>query len=469
MCMKKLLYTVIILAIGLSVFSCDPAGEDEGPEALLGQSIQVPNAEGQVEVALEFDDSWMVTGTEGDWFYVSPLSGAAGAATLHINVQSLNPEHSERVSSFTVESGGSATKYMVIQDVTPGIDVSSMAMVGIKGGEYTFSLQGNVKYEAVPVEDWIEVSSIEYDSTLLSDGSTYSKYMTSRIHMTVAPNEGNVREGSISLNGVDGVTNAVVNVTQMGNLEADYGREFLRRSVMMRFTATWCGNCPRMNVGLMDAIEKDPRHILPLTMHVWQSEGGLNYDKGEDYADYFSIDGLPAGFMNNYAEVGGSYPSAIVQNIINDLAVEAAEDLPANTMAAGSSRIEDGNIVVDLSIASKQAGEYLVSVFVLEDGMVYEQLGGSSDYVHNNVARAEMTEMWGDAVSLTANGLLEKTFSIPVPESVLDSDNLHILVMLNRKGSFTGSAQYAIYGDYGYVMDNAVSIPVNGFAVFEYE
>ena len=132
--------------------------------------------------------------------------------------------------------------------------------------------------------------------------------MTSRIHMTVASNEGNVREGSISLNGVDGVTNAVVNVTQMGRLEADYGSEFLRRSVMMRFTATWCGNCPRMNVGLMDAIENDPRHILPLSVHVWQSEGGLNYDAGEDYADYFSIDGLPAGFMNNYAEIGGTYP-----------------------------------------------------------------------------------------------------------------------------------------------------------------
>ena len=366
--MKKLLYTVIILAIGLSVFSCNPAGEDESPVVLLGQSIQVPNAEGQVGVALEFDDSWKVTGTEGDWFYVSPLSGAAGTATLQINVQSLNPEHSERVSSFIVEAGGVATKYMVIQDVTPGIDVSSIAMVGIQGGEYIFSLKGNVKYDAVPVEDWIEVSSIEYDSTLLSDGSTYSKYMTSRIHMTVSPNEDNVREGSITLNGVDGVTNAVVNVTQMGRLEADYGSEFLRRSVMMRFTATWCGNCPRMNVGLMDAIENDPRHILPLSVHVWQSEGGLNYDAGEDYADYFRIDGLPAGFMNNYAEIGGSYPSAIVQEIINDLAVEAVEDLPANTMAAGTSRIENGNIVVDLSIASKQAGEYLVSVFVLEDG-----------------------------------------------------------------------------------------------------
>ena len=467
--MKKLLYTVIILAIGLSVFSCDPAGEDEGPEALLGQSIQVPNAEGQVEVALEFDDSWMVTGTEGDWFYVSPLSGAAGAATLHINVQSLNPEHSERVSSFTVESGGSATKYMVIQDVTPGIDVSSMAMVGIKGGEYTFSLQGNVKYEAVPVEDWIEVSSIEYDSTLLSDGSTYSKYMTSRIHMTVASNEGNVREGSISLNGVDGVTNAVVNVTQMGNLEADYGREFLRRSVMMRFTATWCGNCPRMNAGLTDAIAQDPRHIIPLTMHVWDSDGGLNYDPGDDYADYFGIDGLPSGFMNNYAEIGGTYASAIVQRLVNDLAVEAVEELPANTAVAGSARIEDGDIVLDLGIASKEAGSYLVSVFVLEDGIVYEQLGGSSEYVHNAVARAEMTPMWGEQVSLGTEGLFEKTYSMPVPQSVLDENNLHLLVMVNEKGTFTGDVQYAVYYDWGYVIDNAVDIPVNGFSVFEYE
>lgn len=469
--MKKLLYTVIILAIGLSVFSCKPAGEDDGQKpALEGESIQVPNVEGEVvDVSLEFADSWKVTGTEGDWFYVSPLSGAAGNATLHIHIESANPEHVERESSFTITSGEETIRYMVIQDVTPGIDIESMAMIGIDGGEYTFSLQGNVKYEAVPVEDWIVVNSIEYDSTLLSDDKTYSKYMTSRIHMTVEANEGNVREGSIALSGVDGVTNAVVDVTQMGVLEADYGSEFLRRSVMMRFTATWCGNCPRMNVGLMDAIENDPRHILPLSVHVWQSEGGLNYDAGEDYADYFRIDGLPAGFMNNYAEIGGFYPSAIVQEIINDLAVEAVEDLPANTMAAGTSRIENGNIVVDLSIASKQAGEYLVSVFVLEDGMVYGQLGGSSDYVHNNVARAEMTPMWGEAVSLTANGLLERTFSIPVPESVLDTDNLHILVMLNREGSFTGSAQYAIYGDYGYVMDNAVSIPVNGFAVFEYE
>ena len=110
-----------------------------------------------------------------------------------------------------------------------------------------------------------------------------------------------------------------------------------------------------------------------------------------------------------------------------------------------------------------------MSVFVLEDGMVYQQSGGSSDYVHNNVARAEMTQMWGDPVSLQADGLLEKSFSAPVPQSVLDPNNLHILVMMNRKGTFTGDVTYAGYYDYGYVIDNAVSIPINGFAVFEYE
>ena len=237
--MRYIIFTISVLTLTAFVFSCKPAGEDDGQKpALEGESIQVPNVEGEVvDVSLEFADSWKVTGTEGDWFYVSPLSGAAGNATLHIHIESANPEHVERESSFTITSGEETIRYMVIQDVTPGIDIESMAMIGIDGGEYTFSLQGNVKYEAVPVEDWIVVNSIEYDSTLLSDDKTYSKYMTSRIHMTVEANEGNVREGSVALSGVDGVTNAVVDVTQMGVLEADYGSEFLRRSVMMRFTA----------------------------------------------------------------------------------------------------------------------------------------------------------------------------------------------------------------------------------------
>ena len=59
--MRKFLLEFIVLAIGLSVFSCNPAGEDESPVVLFGQSIQVPNAEGQVEVALEFDDSWIMS------------------------------------------------------------------------------------------------------------------------------------------------------------------------------------------------------------------------------------------------------------------------------------------------------------------------------------------------------------------------------------------------------------------------
>lgn len=468
--MRKSLLNLSIVMMTVMLLSCTPekGGGDEAP-ALTGQSIAVPNEAGAVvTITLDMESDWNVASTSDDWFYVSPLSGSAGEVTLNINVQDTNPDHVERVSSFIIEAG-ERTEYFVIQDVTPGIDVPSDAMISMDGGEYTFSLKGNVKYEAVPDQDWIVVNGIEYDSTKLSDGSTYSKYMTSRIKMTVEANEGNVREGTVVLKGVDGVTDALVEVTQMGQLEADYDAEFLRRSVAIRFTATWCGNCPRMNVGLTDAIAQDPRHIIPLTMHVWDSDGGLNYDPGDDYADYFGIDGLPSGFMNNYAEIGGTYASAIVQRLVNDLAVEAVEELPANTAVAGSARIEDGDIVLDLGIASKEAGSYLVSVFVLEDGIVYEQLGGSSEYVHNAVARAEMTPMWGEQVSLGTEGLFEKTYSMPVPQSVLDENNLHLLVMVNEKGTFTGDVQYAVYYDWGYVIDNAVDIPVNGFSVFEYE
>ena len=467
--MRNLIFTVSALLVSALTLSCSEDKGGNGP-VMTGQTIMVPNEQGvAVPVTLDFDSDWQVESTEAEWFYVSPLKGPAGPTEINIHLQDANTEHTERVATFTINSGGVLTQYYVIQDVAPGIDVPSVAMIGVDGGEFVFTLNSNVRYEAVPEQDWITVNDIKYDSTLLADNVTYSKYMISRINMTVEANDGNVRDGVITLKGEDGVTEAVIDLTQMGQLSADYSSQFLRRSVVMRFTATWCGNCPRMNEGLVGAIEQDPRHILPLTMHVWGSAGGLNSDVGEAYAEHFAVDGLPSGYMNTYADIRGTYSAPIIKELINGLADEATHKLPANTMVAGSTRIEEGSIVVDLGIASKQAGDYYVSVFVLEDGIVYAQTGGSSEYVHNAVTRAEMTPMWGEPVSLSAEGLLEKTFSMPVPESVMDQSKLHILAVVNKKGTFSGDVKYATYRDWEYVVDNAVDIPINGFSVFEYE
>lgn len=46
-----------------------------------------------------------------------------------------------------------------------------------------------------------------------------------------------------------------------------------------------------------------------------------------------------------------------------------------------------------------------------------------------------------------------------------------MVVFTAYEGSFDGSLgdTYVSYNDYGYVIDNVVSIPIGGFAVFSYE
>ena len=138
-------------------------------------------------------------------------------------------------------------------------------------------------------------------------------------------------------------------------------------------------------------------------------------------------------------------------------------------MVGGEAVIADGEVKVRLSVASKSTGDYLVSVFILEDGIIYSQEGGASNYEHNSIARDEMTPMWGEPVSLTAGNITNLEYSMPVPSSVLDEDRLHVLAIVNRTGSFKGNVTYATYNDWGYVTDNAADIPGNGFTDFGYE
>lgn len=470
---KNVLYTAA-MTIGLAgaFISCDKSDpvHDE-PEALEGNSVLVANkASSTAEFTLEMSGSWIVENTS-TWFTVEPLSGEAGTVTFTVTTLEDNPEDfRERVSDFLIDCEGTKTRYYVIQDVNPGFNIQKKEAGVIQAkNDYEFQVEGNVDYDAVSEADWIIVEDIEHETSLLEDGKTESKYTVSRIRLHIAENDGKVRSGNIILTAKDDPKmTETVTVRQMGQMEADFSKTFLRRSAVIRFTATWCTNCPAMNSALNNAISEDPEHILPLNMHASSSTGGLAYDQTDAYFSEFDLLGYPTGVVNYYSEVPNS-AIATTQAAFTNLADEAVAELPANTMAGGEAVISGGQIDVRLGIASKVSGDYLVSVFILEDGIIYEQEGGASNYVHNSIARDEMTRMWGDPVSLSAGSIKELEFSMPVPASVTDEDNLHVLVIINRTGSFEGTVGYVQYIDWGYVTDNAVDIPANGFSDFGYE
>ena len=218
------------------------------------------------------------------------MRGSAGTANLTISILETNSGLKERAGNFAVTVNGTETLYYVFQDGTPGFSITTDSYtVTSEEQTFSFSVEGNVKYEAVPDVDWMTVNSVQYDSTLLEDNHTYSKYMTSVVNLSIQGNDGEIREGHITLTGEDGVTTATITVEQIGSLVADYSRTFLRRSLVLRFTGTWCVNCPYMNQALEDAERNDPDHIVAMSMHNLTSNSHLAFANCNAFIALFPI------------------------------------------------------------------------------------------------------------------------------------------------------------------------------------
>lgn len=465
-------------AVGTAVFftSCSD-NKDSGRPAIIGQSIFVPNEmNAAVTVELEFDGEGTVFNTN-EWFSVEPFDVVPGTNSLTVKVLELNTELTERVAGFMVNDGTN-TQFYVIQDPVPGWDVSKKT-ANISGEEqtYKFSIKGNTDFDAV-VEgaDWLSIESItKTDSTLLPDNNTYSRYLTYNINMSITANDSKeIRTARIFINGVDGVTKDTIEVAQHAELVPDFSQDFTRRSLAIRFTGNWCGNCPLMNKALHEAIEQYPDRIV--AMNLYSGSGALTYSNLYTWENNFAVRGYPTAYVNHYAEVGNYSNYTMTRDVFISLAQEAvnASELVSNTAIGGVASIVADSVVVTVNVASKTAGAYYLNAFLLEDGVFGQQsdyfgiVEDPNNYEHSNILRAPLTADFGDMYALSAEGNQEITLSIPMPANVVNPDNLHVVVYTTKVGTFSGSVYGATYGNYGYVVDNVVNMPMGEFVEFAY-
>lgn len=464
--------SVIGMAALFSSCTDDNGTPDEPDVDFVGSSIKVPNEVGTYSVQMEFDHNWEVS-NKTTWFSITPLSGAPGTATISVTVVDTNPDLIERVASFIIKNtdAGTNTQYYVIQDVTPGFNIAdSVARVDETEQIYSFTVEGNVKYEATPEVDWITVNSVTYDSTKLADDATYSKYMTSHIELAITANSEDVREGNIVLTAENGLTQTIT-IGQWGSgMEADYTKDFFRRTFMIKCTADWCGPCGTFSNAIHQVEQDRPGRLL--WTGFYQSCNTASLSAWTGALQYFSATGsrgIPTMIVNNYIMFSGAYQASVVNSMIDE--TTDTKLLKSHTAIGGFASLSDGNIDVDLYIASKQSGEYALSVFIMEDGLQYYQANQGNDYVHNNVCRGEMTQMWGDPLTLQANSITEVSLSAVVPSFVENQDNLHLFAVVYRVGeTYNGTVAGISYVNYqDRIVDNVVDIPMNGFAMFDYE
>lgn len=225
--------------------------------------------------------------------------------------------------------------------------------------------------------------------------------------------------------------------------------EFVHRSLVMRFTADWCGYCPIMATAVHMAQESLPDKIEALSVHGGGS--GLASKASEALTRHYGIEAFPTGLINGMTQIQNNEPSVTAERIINAVN-ETEAKYETLTGASWTSSVDGSQIVLNLSLYMKKSGSYKVTALLVEDGIIGYQAdytnGSSENYEHNGVIRSAFTEAAGDEFTQLEDGQKKDfNYSMSIPYGC-NEDNLKIVVYVQKHDGST------------YYIDNAASAAV---------
>lgn len=330
-----------------------------------------------------------------------------------------------------------------------------------EGGEFEVVVKSNASFDVSEKTSWIE----QKKWSVSGESSVY-------LYKVGETDSSEPREGIIRYTTADGAS-AEVHVTQAGVSDTPdwLDKVFVHRSLLMRFTATWCGYCPMMNEAAEKAMAANPGKIEYVALHDKSSD--LPTPDVNKLETTFSIQGFPTGIVDCRAEVPNYQSTDVTASVFSGLAREMDNSGEPATGIKISSKIEGGKITANITVCSKEKGSYLLTVMLLEDKIVAQQASGGANYEHNSVARASFTDISGESVEI-GNPSIKKTrsYTIDIPAAVVNKDNLRILAYVQRtndSASPAKSVEGANYHDYaGYHVDNAKSAAVGTSSPVDY-
>lgn len=372
-------------------------------------------------------------------------------AKYHIFLIGANSSSSTRNGEIRfTNTAGKMTSVWVYQE-GKYLDLGESSIVlSDTGGSKTVAVSSSLEWTASSNESWCSVSP------KAGKGS-------GDIVVSAAANESETARGAvITVKSTDGSVSRTLNVAQSGKPSGDQmdwtTREFVHKSIVMRFTATWCGWCPRMNKTILRAQEMYPDKITYLAIHGGGSD--LYWNQSDDLMAQYGVRGFPTGLVDCRTTISNGEIEATATKVVN--AVKETESTYGTLTGIAISSSWDGeNIKADINVYAKKAGTYKLMVLVVEDGIInpqddYEE-GYHSSYTHNCVVRS------GSAISsefevAKDNMVQHSSYFTNVP-SVCKKDKLRLVAYVQRKfGSDPVIQSSSSFGEY--FVDNSVDVKV---------
>lgn len=425
-------------------------GEETAVFSVSEESFQVLAYGGSVQVTVLSSLDYQVESLPG-WIQeesVQHYENQPHKRTFVFKILANDGESARRGAIRFINTAGTP-KEIVVNQSAPYLTVSESPLVFTEfGGTVRVVVLSSIGWQAFTDASWLSVTPAAGEG----DGT---------VSVRAAGNETSLARGaSVSVRSADGSIIRTIPIVQSGKSGSGSGdwenRPFYHQSLAMRFTATWCGWCPRMNRTISRAQELYPDKIVHLAIH----GGGSNLDflAGEPLHVQYMITGRPSGIVDGrvFVDNGDVEPTAarFVQ-----AARETEEVYGTSSGVAIRSSVFNQAATVNVDAYFKTAGDYRITVLLLEDGIIDEQEdyenGHHAQYVHNHIARVALTEILGEAVTVSED-LSQRSFSYSatVP-SYCDVSNMRVLVYIQKAFGSTPRIQSFNYGDY-YVDNCAV-------------
>jgi len=334
--------------------------------------------------------------------------------------------------------------------------------VPARGGEFEITVVSTQsEFDITIVDNWITEITRSGDRM---KGETF--------RFSASANEGeSARTGIVSVCTNEGVCVPVV-ITQPSSASSTGSKSFVHRNIGFRFTATWCGWCPYMDEAFHTVADDSSASFDFVTFHA--SAGyPLYLSDGANLSSYYKVQGYPTGVLNGWKEIQNYSTTSVTVTNIKNAITEFEGAFPCEA-GIGISSTLNGNALEITATVDAVPGDYLISAFLLESGIVeaqarYFTTGGGetvSDFVHDNVARKTITSSpRGVAFEATQE---EKVFEwVVLLNSAWSKTNLSIAVLvLKPYGTLSGNKTNTAYPD-NYVV-NAVIVPAGTTKEIEY-
>ena len=403
-----------------------------------GQPVVNKVVEGAKEIVLDAPAGGFQPGT---WYYMAALPGTLSKGyTLDFGSGKGSRQNTESVTIRRAVWG--------VLEEADGIRLSSDAFsFKSAGGNGSLTVYAGGSWTATSGASWCTVSP----ASGTGSGS---------VTLTVAENMAEeARSTKVVFEMADHSRRREVTVTQDAHHTVpegvDWNRPFHHKSLVMKFTATWCGYCPIMAQAVELAMEQHPGKLEAVNIH----GGGSNYEfsQYETLANQYGVSGYPSGYVDGRREIQ-NYAYTTTAGHIGQYMAETEANYPVSSAISYQGALSGRKLSLDVRLFIKEAASYKITVMLLENGIIGYQSdytdGDHQDYRHDHVARMALTNVLGNSFS-TSDDCERKDlhYTADIP-STYKLENMTVLVYVQRA---YGSLPVVGTNYGGYFVDNAVS------------